>query len=60
MKKELKSFSYTFLLSFFSKNDMLSTLLLSEEFSGKNSGEPSGGFISLFYGRGLHPAYTTL
>ena len=69
MKKELKSFSYTFFLSVsLVKNDrMRSTFLLSENFREKNSGEPSGGFIcicicEIMFGvdGGLHSAYTTL
>ena len=46
-KKELKSFSYTFFLSFFSKNDMLSTLLLSEEIFWKKFGRTLRGFYSI-------------
>ena len=44
MKKELKTFSYTFFLSFFCKNDMLSTLLLSEEIFWKKFGQTLRGF----------------
>ena len=58
-EKELKSFSYTFFLSFFSKNDMLSTLLLSDgNFLKKIRANPPGVLFHCSMAEGSIRLYT--